>query len=309
MGRARVLAIRQRGPNAVADRQHERPADQQRDDEKMDAFGHSSLALRSRRLRFRFIVALCWLLIPALAQARDLVVYGEPTLERALKSVGTLWQARSGTRVNVYVARTDLALAQIERGARCDLIFALPGEVTDDAARRRIVHADTMKAVLRNSLVLVGAVLAESRASITPADLSKLIAGKKLAIADPGRDPAGALAVELLRGIGIAADDSNKIIVVAESSAGVVNMLATAKAELGIVYATDAIGRFKLVVALPTQVPIEYVVAQARDPVLDTKPFLAFLKSPEAKATFRSAGLVPVEDSGSADSTAGRKKQ
>ena len=36
------------------------------------------------------------LLAPAAAAARDLVVYGEPTLEKALKSVGFLWQARTG---------------------------------------------------------------------------------------------------------------------------------------------------------------------------------------------------------------------
>src|SRR5262249_55510896 len=52
------------------------------------------------------------LLAPAAAGTRDLVVYGEPTLEKALKSVGSLWQARTGTRVNVFVAPTDLSYAQ-----------------------------------------------------------------------------------------------------------------------------------------------------------------------------------------------------
>jgi molybdenum ABC transporter molybdate-binding protein len=265
--------------------------------------------MRNCRLRFRFIVALCAFLIPALAQARDLVVYGEPTLERALKSVGGLWQARSGTRVNVFVVRTDLSLAQIERGARCDVIFALAGAATDDAARRKIVHGDALTPVLSNSLVIVGAVaITEPRASVTPADLSKLIAGKKLAIANPERDPAGALAGELLRGIGIAVDDSNKLIAVAESSAGVVNMLTTAEAELGFVYATDAVGGFKLILPLPKQASIKYVVAQARDPTLDTKPFLAFLKSPEATAAFRTAGLEPIEGSVPADASAGRQQ-
>jgi len=35
------------------------------------------------------------------ARRGDLVLYGEPTLERALRSIGTLWQGRRGTRVNV----------------------------------------------------------------------------------------------------------------------------------------------------------------------------------------------------------------
>jgi molybdenum ABC transporter molybdate-binding protein len=128
------------------------------------------------------------------------------------------------------------------------------------------------------------------------ADISRLIAGKRLAIANPDRDPAGARAVELLRKIGIAVDD-NKAVAVAESSAGVVNLLATNKAGLGIVYSTDATG-FKLVLPLPVleQPPIEYVVAQARDPQSDTQPFMTFLKSAAAKAAFKSAGLAPIED-------------
>jgi molybdate transport system substrate-binding protein len=237
------------------------------------------------------------LLAPAAAAARDLVVYGEPSLEKALKSVGSLWQARTGTRVNVFVAPTDLSYAQIDRGARCDLIFALAGAATEEAARAKIIQGATISRALRNSLVLVG-----SEGAAGPidganlADISRLIAGKRLAIANPERDPAGARALELLRRIGIAADN-NRAVAVAESSAGVVNLLAIDKAELGIVYSTDAIAGFNLVVPLPLvgQPPIEYVVAQARDPQSDTQPFVTFVKSAAAKAAFKSAGLAPIE--------------
>jgi molybdenum ABC transporter molybdate-binding protein len=237
------------------------------------------------------------LLAPAAAAARDLVVYGEPTLEKALKSVGSLWQARTGTRVNVFVAPTDLSYAQIDRGARCDLIFALAGAATEEAARAKIIQGATISRALRNGLVLVGTEGAAGPIDgANVADISRLIAGKRLAIANPDRDPAGARALELLRKIGIAADN-NRAMAVAESSAGVVNLLATDKAGLGIVYSTDATAGFKLVVPLPLldQPPIEYVVAQARDPQSDTQPFMTFVKSAAAKAAFKSAGLAPIE--------------
>src|SRR6266404_2948844 len=126
------------------------------------------------------------LLAPATAGARDLVVYGEPTLEKALKSVGSLWQARTGTRVNVFVAPTDLSYAQIDRGARCDVIFALAGAATEEAARAKIIHAATISRALRNGLVLVGtergsAPIAD--ASLT--DISRLIAGARSAVGYP----------------------------------------------------------------------------------------------------------------------------
>ena len=103
-------------------------------------------------------------------------------------------------------------------------------------------------------------------------------------------------ALGLLRKIGIAVDDS-KAVAVAESSAGVVNLLATDKARLGIVYSTDATAGFKLV-PLPVldQPPIEYVVARARDPQSDTQPFMAFVKSAAAQGAFKSAGLAPIDD-------------
>jgi molybdate transport system substrate-binding protein len=267
--------------------------------------GHEAGGFRCGR-PFRSIVAtvLCAialavaLLAPGAAHARDLVVFGEPTLEKALKSIGALWQARTGTRVNVFVAPSALSYAQVDRGARCDVIFALAGAVSEDAARRNIIHADTVRRMLRNSLALIGAEPGGATANATFADISRLIAGKTLAIANPERDLAGAHAVELLCRIGVPVDDHNKSVVVAESSAGVVSFLATNKARLGIVYATDAVAGFRLVVPLPAlDLPaIEYVVAKARYPEVEPQPFITFLQSAEAKATFKSAGLAPVDN-------------
>jgi molybdate transport system substrate-binding protein len=132
-----------------------------------------------------------------------------------------------------------------------------------------------------------------------------LFAGKRLAIANPDRDAAGAYAAGLLRKVGIVVDDRNKAAAVAESAAGVVDMLTTGKAQLGIVYATDATAGFKVVARLPVpdRPPLDYVMAQARDPASDTRPFMAFLKSAEARAAFESAGLTPIAASNRAADT------
>ena len=144
--------------------------------------------LRGRPYLYAFATLLCAvaLLAHAAAAARDLVVYGEPTLETALKLVGSLWQARTGTRVNVFVAPTDLSYAQIDRGARCDLIFALAGAVTEEAALAKIIHGATVTRALRNGLVLVGTEGAAGPIDgANVAGISRLIAGKRLAIANP----------------------------------------------------------------------------------------------------------------------------
>jgi molybdenum ABC transporter molybdate-binding protein len=235
-------------------------------------------------------------LTPCIAQARDLVVYGEPTLEKVLKSTGALWQVRTGTRVNVFVAPSDLSYAQIDRGARCDVIFAAAGRSTNEALLRKTIDGGTMRRVFHNDLILIGTE-AEEAPSASLHDFSRLLAGKKFAIANPNRDPGGAQAAALLAKIGIVVDYSSKDVMVAESSAAVMSLLATGKIRLGIVYATDAAG-MRLRVPLPASdyTPIEYVVATAKDAVSPVGSFITFVKSAEASAVFRSAGLRTIDD-------------
>ena len=64
-----------------------------------------------------------------------------------------------------------------------------------------------------------------------------------------------------------------------------------------------------VMVPLPAldRAPIEYVVAQARDPASDTRPFITFLRATQAKATLKSAGLQLIDQgAGAADASAGR---
>src|SRR5262249_33158267 len=152
------------------------------------------------------LAAMClWLALPfAAADARDLVVFGEPTLMNALQRVGAAWRERSGVRVNVFVAPTDLSFAQIHRGARCDIVFALVGPATDDAERRGIIKPPSRGPLLRNSLVLVAR--SGSGSIIAPHDrteLASFLKGKRFAIANPDRDPAGIGGLRWLRELGL----------------------------------------------------------------------------------------------------------
>jgi molybdate transport system substrate-binding protein len=259
-----------------------------------------------RRLRLGAmlgLVALAALVAPLPAQARDLVVYGEPTLKPVLTSLGALWRARGNSRVHVFVAPTDLSFAQIEREARCDVIFALAGPVTDAAARRELFDADSKVAAFRNSLVLV----ARAGSAVgKPGDVPAMLAGKRLAIANPDRDVAGSYGLQALRATGAQVDPAGKSVLVAENAAGVLRFLADGNADVGVVYASDAAAhpRVKVLAALDaaSHPPIAYVAAEAAnaDGQSDSEGFLDFLATPDAKAAIAAAGLTPAEESAAA---------
>ena len=230
------------------------------------------------------------------ATARDLVVYGEPTLESALNAVGSLWRERSGVGVHVFVAPTDLSLAQIERGARCDVIVAGAAALTD-GEHRKLIDPDTKAPLLRNALVIVARTETALQAPPTSVDLAALLAGKRLALANPDRDLAGRYGLEALRKSGLNLDAQSKSIAIAESSAAVLTYLDENRAELGIVYASDAKrSGARVLMPLPEDLypAIEYVAAQTAEPQGDPDEFLDFLVSDDAAAVFRSAGLRPI---------------
>jgi molybdate transport system substrate-binding protein len=230
------------------------------------------------------------------AQARDLVVYGEPTLKPVLTSLGALWRAKGNSRVHVFVAPTDLSFEQIAREARCDVIFALDGLATDAAEERELFDADSKISAFANSLVLV----ARAASGTTPGDPRTILAGKRLAIANPDRDLAGLYGVQALRATGVAVDPAGKDVRVAESAAGVLQFLADGHADVGIVYASDAAANpeFKVLARFDaaSHPPIVYVAAQAAhaDDDSDSEGFIEFLTTPEARTAITAAGLMPV---------------
>jgi molybdenum ABC transporter molybdate-binding protein len=227
----------------------------------------------------------------SVAAARDLVVYAEPTLQPLMRALGGLWRGKSGVRVNTFVARSELHFAQIERGARCDLIFALAGDSVDDATENKVVKPGTR--VFRNSLVLIGRDMPTGPSS----DVPVVLAGKKLAIADPERDVAGSYGVTALQAAGVTVDPQSAAVAVAESSAGVVRMLLDNVAQFGVVFASDAAPRaeFRAMSLDPASHPdIAYVVGETANAQSDTRPFVEFLTSAETTAAIKTAGLEPI---------------
>jgi ABC-type molybdate transport system substrate-binding protein len=123
-------------------------------------------------------------------------------------------------RVEIFGSRSELALKQAGHNIRCDLVIVIAGDALDDAKTDEVIKSRSVTPIFRNSLVLMSRDATNSP-DVTSGDLANLVAGKKLAIADPERDPAGRVGIKALGAAGVTVDANSAKISVAESSAGV----------------------------------------------------------------------------------------
>lgn len=229
------------------------------------------------------------------AAARDLVVFAEPTLAPAIEALGEAWRGHGGVEVRLFKSPTALALAQADRRIRCDLVIGLAGPSFDQADKDETIDSDTKASFAANTLVMIERGNAQ-RPTDAAGDIAVLLAGKRLAIADPDRDPAGRYGLDALRQAGLTIDPFSRSIAVAESSASVITFLAENRADFGIVYATDAKqAGFTHARELPedSYAKIEYLVAAVDEPQRAPDDFLEFLRSDDARVILARAGLRP----------------
>ena len=205
------------------------------------------------------------------------------------------WRARGGVEVHVFSSPTALTLAQADRRIRCDLVVGLAGPAFEKAAKDETIDSDTTAPFASNTLVLIERGDPEGGGD-AKGDVAALLAGKRLAIADPDRDVAGRYGLEALRAAGLSIDPFSRSVAVAESSAGVITFLAEGRADVGIVFATDARPEgfvHARMLADNTYPKIEYLIAAVDEPQRPPDDFLAFVRSEDARAILAAAGLRP----------------
>jgi len=237
--------------------------------------------------------------VSAAAPARqtNIVVFCEETLRPAIERVERRWRARGGTRLNIFVARSDLLLEQIARGARCDLLVATGKVQADAAIERKLVRPESVRLSWRNRLVVVGWNEAPPSDAVTASSekIAALIGDNKLAIADFSVSAAGIEARAALDRLGVWSSLEGKI-VGSESTEGVVYLLATGVVKRGVVYRTNVAAEPHLTIlaAIPDDAysPVVYSTALTFPDATGAAPqFLNFLRSTEMLPELMASGL------------------
>jgi molybdate transport system substrate-binding protein len=191
-----------------------------------------------------------------------------------------------------FAASSALA-RQVEAGAPADLFASADEEWMDALGQRGLLAAGTRATFLGNRLVVVAP--RGSRATVTRANLARVLAAGPVAMADPASVPAGKYGRAALERLGAWSQVAPRV-VRAENVRAALALVERGAAPFGIVYATDARASAKVRVAgvfpAGSHPPVRYPLARlkaSRHP--DAEGFRRFLLSRQGRAIFARYGF------------------
>ncbi|MGC8491626.1 MAG: molybdate ABC transporter substrate-binding protein [Syntrophobacteraceae bacterium] len=229
--------------------------------------------------------------------AGNVTVFAAASLTNSLNDVGKLFVKQyGGTFTPSFLSSSTLA-KQIENGAPANVFLSADEKWMDYLAKKKLIDPASRFNLLGNTLVLI----APSGSKVNKVDITKgfnlagLLAGGKLAVGDPAHVPVGIYSKQALRFLLVWKSVKGSLAREANVRLALV-LVERAEAPFGIVYATDAAisKKVKVVGVFPadSHPPIVYpaaLVAGQETPA--AKNFLAFLKTPQAKAVFEKYGF------------------
>ncbi len=253
-----------------------------------------------RRLILAFIaaaVAIAAAPPTAHTQEKSIIVFAAASMKNALDEANDAFTKKSSVKVLASYAASSSLMKQIEQGAPADVYVSADLKWMDYGAQKKLVRNDTRVNLLGNRLVLIASKDSKiGTVTIGPGfDLAKLAGDGRIAVGDVRAVPAGLYAKAALEKLGAWAAAEPKL-AMAENVRAALILVARGEAPLGIVYETDARiePNVKIVGVFPedSHPPIVYPVALTAGAKPAAAQYLAFLRTPAAKAIFESYGFT-----------------
>lgn len=254
---------------------------------------------RSSRFALILSLAAIWLFGIGFAAAApqsktEIVISAASSLKDSLDEIIQLYRAEiPDIIVHTNYGASGTLQRQVEEGAPVDIFVSASPNQMDALESKGLVLASTRKNLVKNSIVLI--VPKEKSGIAGFSDLAHANV-KTIAIGEPQTVPAGKYAQEVLTHLGLY-DQLKPKYVLAKDVRQVLTYVATANADAGIVYITDAkVSDQVTVVAVAPEdshSPIVYpaaVLKSSKNPDA-AKAFLEFLAGPKARAVFERYGF------------------
>ena len=187
---------------------------------------------------------------------------------------------------------------QIEEGLEADVFMSAATKQMKALDEEGMIASDTIVNLLENKIVLIVPTGSDSKMD----SFEKIGDAASIALGDPESVPAGQYAKEALTNLNVWGSIQDKVSF-GTNVTEVLNQVAAASADAGIVYATDAASKADqvTVVAEAPEGSLEkkviYPVAVVKETAHEdaAKAFVDFLQTPEAIAVFESYGFVAAE--------------
>ena len=184
---------------------------------------------------------------------------------------------------------------QIEEGLEADVFMSAATKQMKALDEEGLIASDTMVDLLENKIVLIVPAGSDSRID----SFEKIGDAASIALGDPESVPAGQYAKEALTNLNVWDSIQDKVSF-GTNVTEVLNQVAAASADAGIVYATDAASMADQVTvvaeapegSLEKKVIYPVAVVKATEHEDAAKAFVDFLQTPEAMEVFESYGFV-----------------
>lgn len=256
------------------------------------------LILRGRRFALAGLTGLTVLsgLFPSLpAAAQTLVVATDMALAPAMAEVARAFEAaRPGVSVSLVPGAAGALLSRMARDPAVDLLAGADAETAALGVNRKLLLPELRNVFATNTLVLV----VPASLDLPVQRLSDLTrpAVVRVAIGRQAVEPAGRYAREALNGQRLFTAVQRKLVAV-DTVREVLDLVAGADVEAGLVYATEAAaaaGRVRVVQTLETTTPVRHLVhVSARSPQPElARAFAEHLRSDAARAVWQRFGFL-----------------
>jgi molybdate transport system substrate-binding protein len=229
------------------------------------------------------------------APSTTLIVFGAASLTNVLQDIGAQYSRETGQQVQFSFAASSALARQIEAGTRADAFVSADEDWMDYLATHNLIQSKSRHDIIMNRLVLIAPLGSTINLKIAPHFALAAALGKdKLATGDPSSVPVGRYARAALTNLGVWSEVASHI-VPAEDVRAALAYVARGETPLGIVYETDALveKRVRVVDTFPedSHPPITYPVALISTAKPGAGRFVAYLKSPAARAVFAHYGF------------------
>ena len=237
----------------------------------------------------------------AQGQPPQILVYAAVSLTDALQELGSAYEKTAHVKVESSFDSSSVLARQIEAGAPADVFLSADTQWMDYLQGRELIQAGSRKDLLGNRLVLIAPARSQIQLKIAAHfPLVAALGDGHLATADPDSVPAGRYARSALTKLGVWNEVTSRL-ARAENVRVALLYVTRGDAPLGIVYASDALidKGVRVVDTFPddTHEPIVYPIALTKSAQQQSSAFVAYLRGPQARATFVKYGFTVLDHS------------